>query len=111
MRLRLRFSPRLTTLGLLLFALALPTSVLAWPADSDWIAVPRGFSYLSDPQNDAIGNDARDIVGDATRPVAYVFNDGNYVYYRIRVDKDPHDNSGVSFSPFGWGFLIDTNGS
>lgn len=101
--------PHSLLFGLILFFL--PTAVFAWPADSDWIGIPRGLSLLSDPQNDAIGNDARDIVGDATRPVAYVFNDGNYVYYRIRVDRDPHDNTGISFSPFGWGFLIDTNGN
>jgi uncharacterized repeat protein (TIGR01451 family) len=92
--------------------LALPLSAWGWPTAGDWIAVPRGFSFLSDPQSDAIGNDARDIVGDATYPVAYVFNDGNYVHYRMRVDKDPRmDPVTGALRPFGWGFLIDTDNS
>lgn len=97
---------------ILFLLLTLCPPAWAWPTDSDWIAVPRGFTYLSDPQADAIGNDARDIVGDATHPVAYVFNDGNFVYYRMRVDKDPRTDPVVGeFRPFGWGFLVDTNGS
>lgn len=64
---------------------------------------------LSDPVKDSTGS--RDIVGNSTNSAAYLFNDGNYIYFRMRVDANPLDNSGIALGPFGWGFLLDTNNS
>lgn len=104
-----RWSHRLLTQLLFSAALLLvaATNVHAWPADSDWIPIYNGTEMLSDPQKDSTGS--RDVVGDATNAAAYLFNDGNYIYFRMRVDAEPRDNSGTALGPFGWGFLVDTN--
>ena len=81
------------------------TDAQAWPTESDWSALVNGSSALGDPTGD--GANSRDIVGDDTHPAAYVFNDGNYIYYRIRLDADPRKQGYLE--PFGWGFLIDTD--
>lgn len=67
---------------------------------------------LYDPTGDAAGS--RDIVGSAgpvagactasSCPSAYIFNDGTYINFRLRLNRDP---SGLQ--PFGWGLLIETN--
>ncbi|MHB8844933.1 MAG: DUF11 domain-containing protein [Nitrospirota bacterium] len=90
--------------------LAVPTTALAWPLDSEWFAFTRSSIVWSDPVD---GGTDLDIVGSAgpvagacasSCPAASIFNDGTYLYLRIRLDGDP---SGLR--PFGWGFLIDTN--
>jgi uncharacterized repeat protein (TIGR01451 family) len=83
------------------------TDAHAWPAESDWSALVNGTSALGDVEGD--GTTSRDIVGDDTYPAAYVFNDGNYIYYRIRLSADPWQSAGQLLRPFGWGFLIDTD--
>ncbi len=97
--------------GIFLLALVLtavlPHSAWAWPTNGDWIPIYNGSDMLSDPQKDSTGS--RDIVGDPTNAAAYLFNDGNYIYFRVRLDADPRDNSGVALGPFGWGFLLDLN--
>ena len=90
--------------------ISLPNLALAWPADNDWHAIYRGLDQLGDPQKDATGNDARDIVGDTTNSAAYLYSDGNFIYFRIRVDSDPRQNVTTgTMIPFGWGLLVDTN--
>ncbi|MBW6512362.1 MAG: DUF11 domain-containing protein [Desulfuromonadaceae bacterium] len=103
-----RCSQRLFTLLLFSAALLLiaATHVHAWPADSDWIPIYRGTEMLSD-DNDA-NPSSLDIVGDATNSAAYLFNDGNYMHFRIRLDADPMANA-TSLKQFGWGFLLDLN--
>ena len=91
------------------FILLLTTNAWAWPNDTDWHAIFRGENQLEDPQNDATGNDARDIVGNASNSAAYIFKDDNFIYFRIRVDQDPRKNSSGALEPFGWGFLAETD--
>ncbi|MCA1765512.1 MAG: hypothetical protein LC633_04580, partial [Desulfobulbaceae bacterium] len=87
-----------------------PHSAWAWPADGDWIPIYYGEGELSDPEGDAQGNDGRDIVGDSANAAAYLFNDGNYIHFRVRLNNDPRkDLTTGELDPFGWGFLIDTD--
>jgi uncharacterized repeat protein (TIGR01451 family) len=92
--------------------LALPFAAWAWPTAADWIPIYYGSGELSDPQGDAQGNDGRDIVGDSSNAAAFLFNDGNYMYFRMRLNKDPRKVLATGeLDPFGWGFLIDTDES
>ncbi|MBE9536834.1 MAG: DUF11 domain-containing protein [Proteobacteria bacterium] len=94
---------------LLLFS---PSSVFAWPADSDWMELTKGSLGISDIEGDSQGgaNDPRDIVtNDGSYPAAYVHNDGTFMYFRIRVDGDPLNQGGDGLDPFGWGLVIDTD--
>jgi hypothetical protein len=81
-------------------------SAQSFPADADWIVLTRDGVPVDDPQNDA--QDDRDIVGDADAPAAYVYADGDFLYFRLRLDADPRQ--GDNFRPFGWGVEIDTDG-
>ncbi len=89
-----------------------PAYLFAWPLDSEWIVLTKTMSGLTDIISDSQGgaNDPRDIVTNtSTYPSAYLFNDGTYMFYRIRVDGDALNNQGTGLQPFGWGFLIDTD--
>jgi uncharacterized repeat protein (TIGR01451 family) len=101
-----------TGLGFLFFTLFLlvlfPSSAHAWPTTSQWVPVYKNGVYLQDPSKDASG--ARDIVSDATHPAAFMFNDGTYIHFRLRLDADPSGQGGQGLlQPYGWGVLIDTN--
>ncbi|PLY06793.1 MAG: hypothetical protein C0624_04090 [Desulfuromonas sp.] len=91
----------------ILFAV-LPAVAHAWPSSTDWNPLYKDSGYVDDPEKDSATS--RDIVGDSTYPAAYLYNDGTYIYFRIRIDEDPRDNSLTGLDPFGWGFLIDTDG-
>jgi uncharacterized repeat protein (TIGR01451 family) len=80
----------------------------AWPSDSDWNPLYRAGTFVDDPESDSATS--RDIVGDTTMAAASLYNDGTYIYFRIRLDDDPRDNTLTALDPFGWGFLIDTDG-
>lgn len=84
----------------------LTTDAFAWPAVSEWVSLPgNSTSTIEDPIGDATGS--RDIVGDATYPAGYMFNDGTYMNFRMRINDDPVQGAGLS--PFGWGILFDTD--
>lgn len=100
------FNPLYFLLALLLLTLYAP-NLWAWPANNDWIPIYRGTEMLADTEGDTATS--RDIVGDTTNAAAYLFNDGNYIYFRVRLDSNPVDNSGTALDPFGWGFLLDLN--
>lgn len=92
---------------LCLFLLAV-SAAHAWPTTSQWVPVYKNGVYLQDPSKDASGS--RDIVSDATHPAAFMFNDGTYLYFRLRLDGDPSGQGGQGLlQPYGWGVLIDTN--
>lgn len=77
-----------------------------WPLDSDWIAMEGvGGGVLWDAVGDS--TNSRDIVGDSTHASAYSYTDGDYLYYRVRLDEDPTQSDGLQ--AFGWGFIIDTD--
>jgi uncharacterized repeat protein (TIGR01451 family) len=80
----------------------------AWPTTSEWVPVYKGGVYLQDANGDA--NGSRNIVSDASNPAAYIFNDGTYIYFRLRLDKDPTGTGGQGLlQPYGWGVELDTN--
>lgn len=92
----------------LVFAIVLPGKALAWPAESDWIAVTRDQQPFQDDDSDF--NNQFNLVGDGPSvPSVFVFNDGAYLQFRFRIDKDPLNNAGTELTPFGWGVLIDVS--
>ena len=92
----------------LLFLILLPSHVYAWPTDSQWIPVYKGGVFLQDPTGDAQGS--RNIVSDLTHDAAFIFNDGQYIHFRLRLDQSPQGTGGQGFlKSFGWGVEIDTN--
>lgn len=73
-----------------------------------WLPVYRGGVTLYDSNSDA--NGSRNIVGDSANSSAYIFNDGSYFYFRMRLDASPAGGGGQgSLQAFGWGMLLDTN--
>lgn len=56
---------------------------ITWPDDSRW----KVISSLNDP-DDGLTVQRLDFVGDATNPGGYYYNDGTYIYFRVRVDAD-----------------------
>ncbi|MBI9077473.1 MAG: DUF11 domain-containing protein [Desulfatibacillum sp.] len=94
--------------SLALILILFPAAALAWPATGEWRALLRNGVYLLDPNGDAQGS--RNIVSDATHPAAYLFNDGTYIYFRMRLDQNPEGTGGQGLlKPYGWGFELDTD--
>lgn len=86
----------------------LPADAHAWPTTSQWIPVYKNGALLQDPSGDA--NGARNVVADPTHDAAFLFNDGTYLYFRLRLDKDPTGQGGQgALQAFGWGVELDTN--
>ena len=89
-------------------SICLPPSAHAWPTTSQWIPVYKGSVLLQDPSGDATG--ARNVVSDPINDAAFIFNDGTYIYFRLRLDKDPSGTGGQGIlQAFGWGVALDTN--
>lgn len=85
-----------------------PDAAHAWPTTSQWIPVYKNSALLQDPSGDA--NGARNVVSDPTHDAAFLFNDGTYLYFRLRLDKDPTGQGGQgALQSFGWGVELDTN--
>src|SRR5687767_9702360 len=91
--------------------LGLPSAAFAqtFPSnDSLWIPMEKAGVPIGDKTGDA--SNERDIVGSGTVPYvpsAYVYGDGTYLYFRLRVDASPAQKDG--WAPFGWAVLLDTN--
>ncbi len=84
------------------------STLLAWPGTSQWIPVYKGSVFLQDPNGDAQGS--RNIVSDPSNDAAFIYNDGQYIYFRLRLDESPEGTGGQGFlKSFGWGVEIDTN--
>jgi len=95
-------------LGLFLALALLPVSAWAWPTSAQWLPIYRGGVIQFDSLSDA--NGPRNIVGDATTPSGYIFNDGIYLHFRLRLDQNPVGTGGQGYlQSFGWGFVFDTN--
>jgi len=91
-----------------LLTLILAGRIYAWPTASEWVPVYKGSIYLQDSNNDASGS--RNVVSDSTNPAAYIFNDGTYLNFRLRLDRNPAGSGGQGLlQSFGWGVLFDTN--
>ena len=79
----------------------------AWPATGDWEAVELDGAPITDPCGDISGNEWWDVVGDATDPAAWVYEDATDVYFRLRLHEDP--TSGGAWRSFGWGVALETD--
>jgi hypothetical protein len=95
-------------------ALLVPSTALAWPAESDWEDLEVSSVSLVDPADDMVEYNSAsylDIVGDSTSVDAaglwYV--DSTALYFRIRVDQDPSDEDHFS-SEGSWVVLIENDG-
>jgi len=52
-----------------------------WPDEADWVAIEGA----NDP-DDGLSHEQLDFVGDSTHPMAYSYDNGQYVYFRMRLD-------------------------
>ncbi len=74
-----------------------------------WTPLTQSGIPIGDPATDA--NNERNIVGDAANPAAYVSQDADHLYFRIRLDATPVANSGDQLKPFGWSCAVEANGT
>ncbi|MDX2019975.1 MAG: Ig-like domain-containing protein [Deltaproteobacteria bacterium] len=82
-----------------------------WPTDAQWLSLKKSGAAIGDVLGDAQGGSGeRDLVGDGTNPVSYVYQDATNLFFRLRIDGDVRKNDGT-FKPFGWGCVIDTDGN
>ncbi|MFC1494904.1 hypothetical protein ACFL6W_06480 [Thermodesulfobacteriota bacterium] len=97
-----------TLFSFFLLLLIFSAPVYAWPTDSQWIPVYKGGIYLQDSTGDAQGS--RNIVSDPANDAAFIYNDGQYIHFRLRLDQTPAGTGGQGYlKSFGWGVEIDTN--
>lgn len=89
--------------------LAFPVvSGAAWPSAAQWVPFYKGSVYLQDPNTDT--NGSRNVVSDVSNDAAFYYNDGTYLYFRLRLDQSPAGTGGQGLlGPFGWGMVIDTD--
>ncbi len=101
----------ITAYGLLLSFLALfvfPDTAFSWPIESQWIPTLKYQQILQDPNSDAQGS--RNVVSLPGFAAAYMYNDFEYIHFRLRLDKDPTGTGGQGLlQPYGWGVELDTN--
>ena len=72
---------------------SMPVTASAWPTDDQWHVVVNQTGNFSDPFDDYGGpKEDVEIVGNDTYPVSYIFNDGTYLYFRMRILDDPVPN-------------------
>jgi uncharacterized repeat protein (TIGR01451 family) len=86
-----------------LMVLTCAASAMAWPLDGEWIPLTRNGALLQDPAGDA--TKWIDIVSTPTDAPVYFYNDGVYLNFRIRLNGDPRQGSGLK--SFGWGIELD----
>lgn len=118
-----RFAARQSRYVLLVagLLLGLVASALAWPLDSEWQILLKGGGTLKDTgtggkngDGDASGSSnivsASDAIPADAFPSAYIYNDGAYLFYRMRLDTDPSGSGGQGIlQQFGWGIEIDSD--
>lgn len=105
-------APQALFVAVLLACFSLPSfaaAQVAWPADADWTALERDGMPIDDVEGDVTGS--RDIVGDAANPAGFIYSDATYLYFRIRLDDDPRDNTQTGLQPFSWGVEFETDGN
>jgi hypothetical protein len=92
---------------------ALPLAGVAsaqrFPADKEYAVLPCGDLAMTDRYRDEPGAiDERDLVGDSTHGAGYRAADDEFLYLRLRLDRDAAP--GGTLKPFAWGVAIDVNG-
>ncbi|MFT7243800.1 MAG: putative repeat protein (TIGR01451 family) [Candidatus Azotimanducaceae bacterium] len=91
---------------LLLLAFSEMASAASWPTDGDWLPVLRGGSSIQDDDTDFQTH--INFVGPGSTSI-YMFNDGNQLQFRFRLDATPLTNQN-GLKSFGWGTLFDIDG-
>ena len=86
---------------------ALATYSPDWPADEEWYALTQDGLILEDVFSDGAGKPRNDLVGDEEAPLGYWTYDGDWWFFRMRLDDTPVDGSNLYGD--AWGLLIDTN--
>src|SRR4051794_14389545 len=65
------------------------------PPDGAFVAQFCGSAVSFDPANDVTGaSNERDVVGTAPSAAIYFYNDGQYLFLRMRVASDPRRRDG-----------------
>ena len=107
---------RMWKISLYLTCMLVPAAAAAqpttYPADSAYTATQCGTIPSFDPTSDGgSANAERDIVGDGTHPALFYYDDGAYIFFRIRLEDDPIVTAGGNkpLAQFGWGVGLDTN--
>jgi MYXO-CTERM domain-containing protein len=79
----------------------------SFPATFAPLYCQRG--YMIDGYRDQAGAiDDRDIVGTVAEPAGFRAVDGQFLYFRLRLDASPMQGSGLT--QFAWGFELSTDG-
>ncbi|MBF0397717.1 MAG: DUF11 domain-containing protein [Desulfobacterales bacterium] len=91
-----------------IFFIFFPIKAFAWPSANEWVPFYKNGTIVQDSISDT--NGTRNIVSDSTHAAGFIFNDGTYLYFRLRLDDDPTGSGGQGFlKPYGWGIEFDTN--
>jgi hypothetical protein len=84
-------------------------AAITFPPDDSYIPLRCGQAVMTDPLGDqAPALDERDVVGDGTAPAGLRAGDAQYLYLRIRLDRDPAPGGVVR--PYAWGMEFDLDG-
>ena len=86
-----------------------PAYAATFPGDASYVPLRCGGGVMTDPLGDAppaLGE--RDLVGDSSAPAGLRASDAQFLYLRIRVDRDPAPGGVVH--PFAWGMAFDLDG-
>jgi hypothetical protein len=81
-----------------------------FPGDASYLPLHCGSGVMTDPLADqppALGD--RDLVGDDNAPAGLRAGDAQFLYLRIRVDRDPAPGGAVH--PYAWGMEFDLDGN
>jgi hypothetical protein len=90
-------------------ALAGVASAQTFPADEEYAVLPCGELAMTDGYRDEAGAiDERDLVGESGDAAGYRAVDDEFLYLRLRLDRDAAP--GGTLKPFAWGVEIDTDG-
>lgn len=91
---------------IILVALGVAGVAHAWPSDNQWRVLAKGGGPIQDLEGDANGG-VNVVPNDGTHPAAYIYNDGTYLFYRLRLDGRPDAGGNGILAQFGWGFEVD----
>ena len=93
----------------------LPATALAWPSSLEWEPLTASGANMTDLALDqylitgSVDEDAWDLVGSSTWPVAHWYVDSTTLYLRMMVSSNP-GNTALMYSG-AWGFLFETDGT
>jgi hypothetical protein len=81
-----------------------------FPGDASYLPLRCGGAVMTDLLADQpAALDERDVVGDVNAPAGLRAGDAQFLYLRLRVDKDPAPGGAVR--PYAWGMEFDLDGN